>query len=866
MNASYLRKACRPRILRPRTTLLHPNGIQWQRATFISLSGSNKDPPTTTDEFLEETDGQGRLRGRPRIPENPITRPRKPATSQADVLEALFEESLTPEDRLLTEDPHSNTSLESYKHAETLKRKLEHSHPVTDSFQFFLEHFGPNSVSGLPSSGGSLPTYIRSLAMQLLQALVAAKAKFPASQSLPTITEISSLYACLGILQSIEWTEMVLNLLETLLKMRQQEARSEDDERFLLQDLLGAWNVVCRRPERSPELPSSLSAFDELDWSKVPEISRADIIKIHRSQRFFMQKVYGAFQFLTPNVSQKRLHNNFPQAAMATYGFLKEKLPDEVTSNLASFMRALGNVLGVYGSDIVRSCSDSDETDRHGVVKTFVKNEAWPILKESLETSSSTSPVEAPLPSTPRDPRIYRGLQNALKSRDVSEVDRLWAVAQQLPVNKEGTQQLLIRRDSEDKQYTLTPALADLFLYTYMAVRRPNRAIDVWNHMAAQGLAPTLQTWNAMLTGCRKGFDRESLEAVWHRMLASSIQPDAHCWTTRIVGLIECGRIDAAMMALEDMGRSWVFAKKRELQNPDGPQMADNGKPSTETVNAAIDALMDKKLPDVAVRVLAWSTKLRIRPNATTYNTLLKNLTRMGKSREAAALLKEMEENGMHADAVTYTSIIEESLRNSAEMSNEEQLRTVSQLLGEMKSSGITPNLHSYGKIIFQLLRRPLHAHYNDRDLSVVNAVLQRMASEGLQPSTYIYTMLVIYCFQMQPPDLDGVRGLIERADADGVTDNIFWDRCLENYAKIGETASAMLLLRKVEEKRHLVGYQALLEILTALIQNDELDQARSLVRNTMEIRGPAPLVTERGYQMQHEFYNLARNAGLMDY
>ncbi|KAH8663675.1 hypothetical protein BGZ60DRAFT_379341 [Tricladium varicosporioides] len=832
--------------------------MQWQRATFISLSGSKKDPPTTTDEFLEETDRQGRLKGRPRIPQKPTTRPRKPATSQADVLEALFEESLAPEDRLLTEDPHSNTSLESYKHAETLKRKLEHSHPVADSFQFFLEHFGPNGISGSSSSGSSLPTYIRSLAMQLLQALVAAKAKFPTSQSLPTITEISNLYACLGILQSIEWTEMVLNLLETLLKMRQQEARAENDEKFLLQDLLGAWNVVCRRPERSPDLSSSPSAFNELDWSKVPEISRADIIKIHRSQRFFMQKVYGAFQFLTPNVSQKRLHNNFPQAAMATYGLLKEKITDEMTSNPASFMRALGNVLEVYGSDIVRSCSDSDETGRHVVVKTFIKNEAWLILKESLETSSSSSPIETPLPSTPRNPRIYRGLQNALKSRDVSEVDRLWVVAQQLP--------LFIRRDSEDKQYTLTPALADLFLYTYMAVRRPNRAIDVWNHMAAQGLAPTIQTWNAMLTGCRKGFDRESLEAVWHKMLASSIQPDTHCWTTRIVGLIECGRTDAAMMALEDMGRSWVFAKKRELQNQVGPQVADNAKPSTETVNAAIDALMDKKLPDVAVRVLAWSTKLRIRPNATTYNTLLKNLTRMGKSREAAALLKQMEENGMQADAVTYTAIIEESLRNSVEMSNEEQLRTVSQLLSEMKSSGITPNLHSYGKIIFQLLRRPLNAQYNDRDLSVVNAVLQRMDSEGLQPSTYIYTMLVIYCFQMHPPDLDGVRGLIERADADGVTDNIFWDRCLENYAKIGETASAMLLLRKVEEKRHLVGYQALLEILTALIQNDELDQARSLVRNTMETRGPAPLVTERGYQMQHEFYNLARNTGLVDY
>jgi pentatricopeptide repeat protein len=87
------------------------------------------------------------------------------------------------------------------------------------------------------------------------------------------------------------------------------------------------------------------------------------------------------------------------------------------------------------------------------------------------------------------------------------------------------------------KRGTFTEALGNLFILIYMTLRQPNLAIDVWNHMLKSGLQPSLQTWDAMLSGCKASRDWKTLEVVWKRMLASGAQPDAVCWTTRISGL-----------------------------------------------------------------------------------------------------------------------------------------------------------------------------------------------------------------------------------------------------------------------------------------------------------------------------------------
>ena len=213
------------------------------------------------------------------------------------------------------------------------------------------------------------------------------------------------------------------------------------------------------------------------------------------------------------------------------------------------------------------------------------------------------------------------------------------------------------------KRGTFTAELANLFILIYMTFRQPNPAINVWNHMLRSGIQPTLQTWNAMLSGCKDSRDWKTLEVVWKRMLASGAQPDVICWTTRISGLIEAYQFDSGIRALDEMGRIWLAAAK--VQHPKMkleqlqllPEVDGAAKPTIETINGAVAGLLRKHKSEAAHHVLAWGGKFGITPDINTYNALLRPLIRSGHTKQATALLQQMQKAGIQADVATFTTI-----------------------------------------------------------------------------------------------------------------------------------------------------------------------------------------------------------------
>ncbi|RDL40399.1 uncharacterized protein BP5553_00378 [Venustampulla echinocandica] len=858
---------CRALIRQPKSFARLP------RATFISLSNTTprtapKSPngfahaePDATDNVSTST-GSGEMPARlPLRLQGQRQRPRPIDPKPGDILESIFEEAVAP--HRLAKDPQqqSTTSLEPYKNAEALRKLLSEKTAPVESWNFFVEHFGPDIWSKDKGTVGqrALPAFLHSAAKQVLRQVISAKYQHPFSSTLPTVAEVSTLYAQLGLLHGNDWADMMLNLIGEILKIRQESPRDHIREKALLSDLLGSWNVVCRRSGHVP----SFTPVDSLclDWSKLPYVSTQHTTYVYRKSG-----LPSLFGLLAPSFRLRHL-DNVPIIAIATLALLAKESPPETTGLLddPAFINTLRQVIGVRGYDInqLKGVNDGSNID---IVSGFAIKEWHELDLHSTKTADPPrGATHLSSPSPVYRIGIHKRIQDALGRRDVSQLDKLWIDVANLPISQSDGEPNSSGLPARHETGTLSASLCNYFILAYMTLRMPNSAINVWNHMVSSGLTPTVRTWTAMLDGCRASRDRNALETIWGKMQQSDVKPDTVCWTTRIIGLIECGRVEDGLRALDEMGRTWLSVMKSEQGKTTSGKLSPRSdiqgaaKPTTETINAVIAGLLRKRKSEAIRHVLSWSSKFDIRPDIVTYNTLLRYLIRDGRSKEVGVILQQMQKSGVEADVVTFTTIIEEIFHPSESTTPEEQRESILAILSEMEAAGVKANLHTYGKIIYQILRTP-HG-----DFTAVTAVMERMAQQGLQPSSHIYTMLIDHYFNRETPDLDAARGLIERVRLEpGSADHIFWDRVIEGYARAGDTASAMRILGRLNSEQNVTGWVPLKTLLLALAQNQEWDVARTLVKNTIADRGGPISEDEHGKEGQHPFWRLATELGLL--
>ncbi|KAF8863838.1 hypothetical protein BDZ45DRAFT_670072 [Acephala macrosclerotiorum] len=899
MSSSHICQACLQRLSLLRLRRLP----QWQqRASFISLSKNRL--RTTTDEKEDDLsdlgDDVGKRQGRyATLPERPRRMPRSGSTSSGDILESLFEqsisESLASENVALqpipspesykkgeaavsiplwgrkkngppqwsrgpckkAEPPRSISSLEPYKNVEILKEMMKRASPPADSFHFFLEHFGPEverEASGQLLS--STPSYLQQTARNLLRAIIVAKARDPFSTTLPSVTELSSVYLRLGMLLAVDWADLMVPLIRNIIKPTEQALSDNKNEKRLLSDLLGAWNVVCRGPGDMEDVPRDYSS--QLNWSHIPQVSFTDAIRVYRKAGSVV-----TFGMLTPTFPIRSL-SRIPPVALSTFQILNSKaaVVQNHSGDPARLISLLSLLISVPGIDL----SSKDALGLDAVMAEFIEKHLPAIKNMASQTVSSE--VEVDTQRRFKHPQaglntgisfINKRLHEALKTRNRHQVDELWSNVKQWPVEQS-------QRKEDGQHRGLSAHLCNYFILIYMTLRQPNRAIDVWNHMVQHGLTPNLATWDSMLSGCKASRNAVALEGVWQKMQMARVEPDIVCWTTRISGLMHCYEPEAALRALDEMGTRWLEAAKKQYPNMPLEKLQKVGgwigvvKPEIATVNAAIAGALARKRKEYAQEILAWAGKYGITPDVRTYNTLLTPLLREGKTQQVMGLLQQMQKSGIEPDITTYTTILDETFRYAEDLSPDEQKELVFGIFDEMEQAGLKPEQHTYGKIIYALLQS------TSGDMTVVNIVLERMAKLNLEPSTHIYTALVQHYFNQEPPQLDAARGLIERASmVIGSTDHIFWDRVVEGYSRAGETTEALRILGKINAAGNKPGWLTLRELLRALERNEEWEMAKAMVRDTMiDQGGPLP-ADVKGEMGQHLFWELAHELKLVD-
>ena len=403
------------------------------------------------------------------------------------------------------------------------------------------------------------------------------------------------------------------------------------------------------------------------------------------------------------------------------------------------------------------------------------------------------------------------------------------------------------------------------FLRLFWALHLHDHAIEVWNHMIKSGCLPNHSHYNAMLIGCMKVKDIDSLQEIWTNMLRSGMTPDADNWTTYIHGLICRHKWEEGFKALESLGQTWKSAPPlessntaidetagtktaEENQSPLEPKNKTPLRPSLAPINAALSALIKIDKPFLIPRVLDWARSHQITLSTMTFNILLRPLVRRGSQASIQAHLQQMADAKCTPDVATFTIILNGLVSNPTStfhtLPPEAQESTVLSILADMARQGIEPNAFTYSSLLYGLLTPASKELARDftPNVPAARTILAHMVARNLRPAQAIYTILITHYFTRRPlPDLPAISSLwsaLRHSGQANTVDYIFLDRMIEGYADADEIEEALKFLKMMPELGRFPGWRALVKVMKAMIRAKEWVWCGELVEDVVREDG----------------------------
>ncbi|KAH7066670.1 hypothetical protein BKA63DRAFT_125467 [Paraphoma chrysanthemicola] len=852
MLSSYVCRQCRSRLSRRIAPARNP---QWQpRATFFSL---RRDKPQANDEATQSVPaneepadaGEGDV-SRPRIPIRYGVERRQPQRGAGRYSKHVVD---GPEDNAETSPRHLRNTSEASDGAthelsassvpgpaaaidNALGGSTRRGRDVDRAWEIFEQNYTSRDCEALrePSlTDGALLSKGR-IFQSLLEAV---NVKFCKTSSPPAVTPTMVLlkYEQLGIAPPEYWTRVALSYLtyQAIEAVNNSSPKaSARDLPSLLLELSSVWRLFfqCKGLKKTP--------LDSIDptWN-LPTVDT--LPEMYHSNNFTMR-----MQDFHPG-----LMGSPTLGFCAVYFYILSDALNAVESlrqEAAPFLLFIERLLA--GSRVDAVLKETYSSPRfqglpEDVQKDIVNeiNNAPRMAMSALGASGDT--LTGPTTGDPTAnieafhlKRIERAIESKASPR---KFDGLWKEVEAV--------------FTHNGVCAIPPRIYNAFLSGYMILFQAERSVEVWNHMIAHGIKPDVQSWVALLEGCEKAKDLNGLNGMWTRMLNSGTEPDNHAWTTRIHGLFSLRQVDLGLAALDEMGKRWLAAESA-ISSPQqkggkktGPTTKINNrvKPSIEAINGAVTAVVQlppramyhEKRIQLVQKILAWAGNFQIKPDAITYNSLIQLYLRAGNSSTAFKLLRQMEQEGIPGDAATYTMLISFAFENTSfdNLNAKEQTEKIISLFNDVEANGLRLNAPIYGMAIDRLLKR-----YSNHD--AVRTIMQHMQERNVVPSAHVYTSLVTFYFQQDPPAITAVDSLVDQFfTAHRVaTDRYLFDRVIEGYATHGEVGKMMSVLTRISKRGGLPGWRALTAVIEALAQDGDIDRARNVVREVEHGTGVA--------------------------
>ncbi|KAI5863083.1 hypothetical protein GGS23DRAFT_568152 [Durotheca rogersii] len=715
-----------------------------------------------------------------------------------------------------------------------------------DSYRYLTSEIYPLVVN----RNVDMPEGLASSVSILMRGIARSKWDFMRSPDLPTVGQIYKVLAEFGELRLEGWAMLVENLITTIVEMDPPRADGRSlsavavgrlSSELLMRDLVDSWKV----------LSSVKAAADQTDPDgfNFPVLDEALLERFSQSRNFI-----AAFMMLFPQHSPAEIGPRVAMLGVATYALMFDSQRSNASArrDATSFVGMITRLLRTmdYDANLVQ-----EHTAKYLPGLTDYVVAQWPNVSNRLQALSwLTDPETQFVKDLPRTAsgdidigKFQTLLEDAVKTKRRDHIDSLWKsfVGPDEAISGE--------KAAELRDY---PELFDSFIRAWMSLNLAGRAAAGWKTIPRIGLYPTARTWNAMLTGCKEARNLNGIRNVWAKLMTSGMQLDTGLWTTLISGLIQSGDIEGGIQALKEMASLWTESLEK------GTKTA--VKPTIEPVNAAIVALVFQRRLDLAEDVLAWAGKRDIAPDIFTFNTLLGSLIRMKRDKETRRLFKLMQTQGVQADEKTFTIVLDAAFAAVPPDNQDEQVKALTSVLDGMKSVGLEPNMHTYGKVIFNLLG------LGRKGVEVVDVMLNYLKAEGHTLSPYILTMLVDHYSNQVPPDLDSITALLAMWKPPIASmDIIFWERLIRGYLRVSSPSAldaAYEIYLAVSRSGVFLGLDTHIDLLNQLLREERIGDAQDLVwlaESEVEKRE-----SRYGGKLEkvwgHRFWKLARQNNLL--
>lgn len=448
---------------------------------------------------------------------------------------------------------------------------------------------------------------------------------------------------------------------------------------------------------------------------------------------------------------------------------------------------------------------------------------------------------------------VKKRIARCMEDRNIGRLEALW---EDIHTSNGGGNETASGRG-------LAASLYSHFLVAFMGLKRPNRAIDIWNSMVEDGITPTVSTWNAMLKGCGIARDPKALENVWLKMLDSSVRPDAQAWATRIHGLTTTGFWESGLSAYKEMTTNWIQAVHEQYKSqaiPDLNTLSDMGevpKPNTYCFNSLVNGLSRGRKQEQLGQVFGWARNIGVEFDSYTFNPLLRLAMRDGDADMATRILSIMRDSNVKPDIATFTMVLS-SLFSSSPTDDQETVpqAAIDRVFSSMRASGLQANAWSFTTLMSGLLQRA-------NGLQAAHAILEYMISESVPRSSQVYTLLISEHFRHDPPDIATVESLWEKArmDRSVALDGTFFDKLVEGLARADELGKCTTALSQASKRGKTPSYYALTEVVLAMVRAGDWVRVEEIVaRVEEEEKGQADEVRPRAGRLR--FWSLVEELG----
>lgn len=752
-------------------------------------------------------------------------------------------------------------SLQFYNDLSQLRPMMQ-VETIDKCFDFFLTKLWNNQ----PFEGRN--RLLKQRGTYLLGKVTDAKISDMDNEKLPSVARITQMLHEMESLSAHKWTWLIMGLIRSIItksgvgkdytSFDAYETAMASKEKHL-EDLVESWVVFHRHLLRTDAVDFQSSGEAQF---RLPDINEAAL----RSWRY--SDIRSALSMIFPEhlIRAGGGHQWIPAAALATFVLMVDPAHSTVNTRLKAkpLLKPIGRILAIIRvpentlfeilkpyPDVlayVLKLWDTVTTRLRGDTGTKPQRQGKLDAKITLGILGQTGDIDTD--------GIHQKVTDALKMGDVVVVENAWR--QYWGKGLEDPRRMEQLKVHEDHK-----GMFKYFIMAFTALRRPQRAIDVWDCMASINIEPTLKTWTSIMEGCRKAKNPVGLENIWKKLVAGVKKLDSAVWSTRIVALIDCGEPEAGLRALSEMAT---------LSNQGGVEL------DIYTVNAAVASLIRLNAMSAARKVLIWASEHKVEADIVTYNILLRPAVSQGDARGVANLISLMSEQGIEPDSATWTILLDGLIADTKHLSPAEQNQSVTKLLADIEAAGAETNMETCARMLHLLLHDGGHSGHHTQ--GAVGAIFDHIRGKGLQPSTHIYTMLIEDYFRRVPPALDEVEKLLSHRGLqleNGRMDRIFWERLISGYAIAGHVDRAFELFTSAGHVAAWMTLQTLEMLLRSLVRGGRMAEAQSVV-NKVKLRragvdpedvngGPPPLrgseFTQRRH-WNHGFWSFAQDCGLL--